>query len=268
MLSIPYTFAVMANPKNSPYSSKETIFAGVVTFMTIAIMYVMQFILDIPSYREDHHYNADKTVKTALEQAKNTGHAPRIQTSSYGAIETSTEASSSYGSVDEDQVVDSKESEQRASDLMVRTNEEESLSDYFERIMASYQEDIMLQLPANTNRTDVVVRYYKHVPDSGKVSILESMSFYLHERPVSSRVTNYESNSLFFGDSVSTRDLQLVAYLLVTNDIPIKQIRPSKFHDSWKSKAIEIGTDVTIKDKNILTLEEIQTFDNPYYPGR
>jgi hypothetical protein len=106
-------------------------------------------------------------------------------------------------------------------------------------------------------RKDVIIRYYPHQADGNKVYLLSDYGFYIHERPVDPEYLGLASNSLFYGDDVPLRDIKLIAYLLLQNGVELKQIIPSKFHDSWKSGSVEVGTDLDAENYPTLTEEEI-----------
>ena len=140
----------------------------------------------------------------------------------------------------------------------VASTEMASSGDYFMELKKKYEAEILSALPANKARTDVVIRYYRHPPDGNSAYELEKLGFYIHERPVEDQYEDFQSNAIFYGDSVATRDLQLVAYTLLKAGLPIKVIKPSRFGDSWKSRSIEIGTDTTLVAQPTLSLTEIQ----------
>lgn len=141
------------------------------------------------------------------------------------------------------------------------TNEAE-LEDYFKQLRIDYLKKYKPVIGPGMHRTDIVIRYYYHEPDNEKVQKLNDLKLYLHIRPVSETLRDHESNSIYYGDSVSTSDIQLIAYTLIKNGLPIKQIVPSKYHDSWKSRALEIGSDPLFANAPALDLEEIKSFRN------
>lgn len=142
---------------------------------------------------------------------------------------------------------------------IAQTSSEVTLNpeEYFEQLWSRYKEEILSQIPENTSRTDLVVRYYRHPADGNKVESLRDLRFYIHERPVDSTMLAYESNSIFYGDSISKMDLQLAAYRLIQAGVPIRKIELSRFHDDWKKRAIEIGADTTVNNAVVLTLEDL-----------
>lgn len=157
----------------------------------------------------------------------------------------------------------SSEKESESSD--VPPNDQKSTkstimpSDYFSNLIADYKKNTLSELDENKARTDIVIRYYHHEPDGNSAYALSSLGFYIHEREVAKEYANYQSNAIFFGDSISLADLQIVSYTLLQEGLPIKIIKPSKFHDSWKAHSIEIGTDTTAFDKPTITYKEIQS---------
>lgn len=129
---------------------------------------------------------------------------------------------------------------------------------FFNDLRKTYQTSVLNSLPPGKPRTDVIIRYYKHPPDGNSVYKLKDLGFYIHERPVDKEMTDYESNSIYYGDSVKQEDLLIVAYTLIKQGMPIKSIKPSLYHDGWKYNAIEIGADSTVIEKDALTLDQLQ----------
>lgn len=111
-------------------------------------------------------------------------------------------------------------------------------------------------------RNDIVVRYYRHVPDGNKIDELRKYGLYIHERPVEGELEEYESNSIYYGDSVNQEDIHLIAYIMLRQGLPIKRIQPSLYHDDWKANSVEIGTDTAANDDPVMTLTEIRNFSN------
>ncbi len=132
---------------------------------------------------------------------------------------------------------------------------------FFKNLLETYKQEVALPLNGK-NRSDIVIRYYPHEPDGDKVRSLRALNLYIHEREVDEALATYETNSLYYGDSVETSDIQLIAYTLLINGIRLKQIVPSAFHSDWKSRSVEVGADTALIDAPVLTLENIQSFRN------
>tara|TARA_Y100001972_G_scaffold129060_1_gene193851 strand:+ start:4771 stop:5430 length:660 start_codon:yes stop_codon:yes gene_type:complete len=147
-----------------------------------------------------------------------------------------------------------KPSNEKANPIAESTNAE----GFFNELKRTYQTTVLNRLPPGKPRTDVIIRYYKHPPDGNSVYTLKDLGFYIHERPVDNEMTDYESNSIFYGDSVKKEDLLIVAYTLLSEGLPIKSIKPSLYHDGWKYNSIEIGADSTVIEKEVLTLEQLK----------
>ena len=234
----------------TPYKPRETFSVAIIVGLYVFGMYLSEHVLELDSYREDHHY----------EELEPTAAGHTVETDTAEVIES--DYSDTVGT-DVDNLYLEKVDSAIAEEVVTESVLEES---YFENLISNYENKIMSQLSAGESRTDVVVRYYKREIDSGKVVALSKYGYYhLHERPVSENLDQQESNSLFYGDSVSTEDIQLIAYILIQNGLPIKQIVPSKFHDGWKSRSVEIGTNLEIRDQKILSEEAIRSFRNTYY---
>lgn len=129
---------------------------------------------------------------------------------------------------------------------------------FFTELKRKYQTNVLNSLTPGRPRSDIIIRYYKHPPDGDKVYSLKDLGFYIHERPIESAMSNYESNSIFYGDNVNKEDLMIVAYTLIDQGIPIKNITPSIYHDDWKNNAIEIGADSTVTNRKAMTLDQLR----------
>lgn len=134
-----------------------------------------------------------------------------------------------------------------------------SAQQIMDQLIESYKTDKLAKI--SKPRKDIVIRYYRHKPDGKSAYELEKLGYYIHERPVDQKFEKYQSNAIFYGDSVQLQDIQIVAYTLLKEGLPIKEIKPSKFGDSWKSKSIEIGTDTTLFTQPTLKIEAIQKFN-------
>lgn len=141
-----------------------------------------------------------------------------------------------------------------------KTENKISTDQYFKNLIADYKADVLSNLPPNKARTDIVIRYYRHPRDGNGAYALDKLGYYIHERPVNPKYEKFQSNAIYYGDSVKLKDLMIVGYSLLKEGVPIKVIKPSKFGDSWKSRSIEIGTDTTLLKLPNLTLEELQNF--------
>ena len=137
------------------------------------------------------------------------------------------------------------------------SKEESALSD----LKVRYLDPILENLPPDGLRKDIFVRYYRHNKDGIGVYKLEEMGYYMHQKPAT-ETAGLGSNIIYYGDDVPLEDIQIVALTLIKEGIPLKSIKHTKFE--WKSSAIEIGTDIAIKDQPNLTLSEILDFDKQY----
>lgn len=117
-------------------------------------------------------------------------------------------------------------------------------SEFFTDLIESYDARRVSENESES-RADVVIRYYKKNKDKDRVYKLRDLGFYIHERPAESDFDVYESNAIFYGDSVKREDLMLIAYKLIDNGLTLQSITLSKFHDAWKAHSVEIGTDTT-----------------------
>lgn len=164
-----------------------------------------------------------------------------------------------HGEVEAD-TLQEQESEPETVEEPISEASGEEVSDaaFFETLITRYQSETLSQLGSKKARTDVVLRYYRHPPDGTSAYALEKLGFYIHERPVAPEHVRYQSNAVYFGDSVRVEDIQIVSYTLLNEGLPIKVIKPSKFAGSWKARSIEIGTDTTLLQQPTLSLSEIR----------
>jgi len=134
------------------------------------------------------------------------------------------------------------------------TNESD---DNLEDLKKSYLAPIIAELPPGQLREDIVIRYYRHDKDEGKVYELKELSYYIHEKEAT-ETEGMGSNVIYYGDAVTIEDIKIVALTLLEEGIPLKSIERTQY--DWKSNAIEIGTDTLLLDQNNLTVQERRSF--------
>lgn len=231
-------------PKPSPIRAMS--YALVLASFFLAL-YVLDEVFGLHYAPDEHRLN--RPTETELETSDPHGAHQPVQSVDQEADTTSEESAKPTKSPYEDEPAET-------------TNNEEGLADdpeaFFKALKARYKDQVLSKVPANKARTDIVLRYYRHPPDGNSAFALEKLGFYIHERPVDPKYADFQSNAVFYGDSVRLEDIQLVTYTLLSEGLPIKVIKPSKFGDSWKAKSIEIGTDTALTDQPTLTLQEIQ----------
>ncbi len=222
---------------------------AILYFITLAVMILVPFSLD---QFFGFHYEPEPLNQEFLKY-----HSPE---------ETNTKHSGDLKQDDPEDIahqakVENKDTLEAEPEVVIEQPEikaEESSDSFFTNLLTNYKSEIIADLPENKSRTDIVIRYYRHPPDGNSPYALEELGYYIHERPISEGLENYQSNAIFYGDSVRLEDIQIVAYTLLKEGLPIKVIRPSKFSNSWKSKSIEIGTDTTLFELPTLTEDEIK----------
>ena len=128
---------------------------------------------------------------------------------------------------------------------------------YFQNLINSYLNPIVAGLPEGRARDDVTIRYYMHEKDGDHVYALRNLGYYLHEKEAT-ETKGFESNVLIYGSDVDVRDIHIVAYTLLQNEVPLKGIRPSQYE--WKFHALEIGTNPELVDEPLMTPEDIRNF--------
>ncbi len=160
----------------------------------------------------------------------------------------------------EEEVVSAQPEESTAEPVTTATNTSSTPSpdSFFQNLKNSYLGPILADLPEGRSREDIVVRYYKHQKDASKVYTLRKLGYYLHEREAQDS-KDYGSNVLYYGSDVDLRDIQLVAYTLVQNGVPLKAIKQSQY--DWKYNAIEIGADSLLANNPLLSVADIQGFN-------
>jgi hypothetical protein len=129
---------------------------------------------------------------------------------------------------------------------------------YFEEALAAYESDVYSKLERPADRTDIVIRYYKKEKDQGIVYSLKSLGLYVHERQSDVEFDGSASNTIFYGDSISFSDIEIIAFKLISAGLDLKAIVPSKYHDTWKAHSLEIGYDTLYNDSKSLTLSDIR----------
>lgn len=121
-----------------------------------------------------------------------------------------------------------------------------------------------------SNHHDVVIRYYRKPKDKNRIDSLRKLGFYIHERPTKKQLQEFETNTIYYGDSVRREDVMVVAYQLKMAGFGLRAIEHSRFGDNWKSHSIELGTDTTILKVPELTLDTIKYIveNNPFIKTR
>jgi hypothetical protein len=249
----------MTDSPTKTFSTKRTFGAAFLVSFCPLVMFLMNSVFHIDSYREDHFlsHEDENLDQHEIEDTSNISDNISSDSILVSFPEDTLNANDNIDTVS----IAMDDTMEVVYDTPVITSE----TDYFEKLLADYKSTTLSQLPPNTSRTDLVVRYYRHEGDSDKVKSLADFGFYLHERPVDEDAKQDNSNALFYGDSVSSQDIKLIAYILMQNGLPICDIQPSKFHDSWKSKSVEIGVCNNAKKKSPLSKEDLIAFVNPFF---
>ncbi len=238
---------------------------------TILVMWMLKNVFGVESHASSADTSSYIEAHLGKEAASELSgsHQSASDHQSTEEIEPAEEVDSSEEQESEDEtvvVVESSIEESNSTESEPVSDRIPQTSAYFEDLLADYYESVSA-LPQGESRTDIVVRYYTHAQDDNKISALKKLRLYIHERTPADSLEGYESNSIYYGDSVSNDDIRIITYTLLQNGFDVKQIVPSKFHDSWKARSIEIGTDLNVNSYPTLTLEEIQNFTNEFYPG-
>jgi len=141
------------------------------------------------------------------------------------------------------------ENEPEVNDL-----KKDEISNYFNVLMDGYQRDYS-SYGKYENREDLIIRYYPKEMDGQIVYNLSKFNIYVHERPSGDRYYKYGSNAMYFGDSVKSQDIKIVASYLVQNGIELKTIKKTKY--KWKARSIEIATDTSLINEPSISLKDL-----------
>jgi hypothetical protein len=249
------------------FSPKSTFSMFLFTMSVMLVMFLMSEVFNVESYREDHRsYMEDEAVTNDSSDSINGKND--IPGSTLALVDEKTISTDSIinEAIDADSITIDEKINTVGSEVEHKTTQTSTLSseEYFSALLDDYKNSVLSQIPATTNRKDILVRYYRRVKDENKVNILTKYRYYIHERPIEDSIS-FQSNTISYGDNISSKDLQIIAYLLLDQGLPIKQIIPSRYHDGWKSNAVEISHDPEVRSEPALTLSEIRRFDNIYF---
>lgn len=97
--------------------------------------------------------------------------------------------------------------------------------------------------------------------DDSVVYKLKDYGFYIHEKESDQNFNNQQSNAVFYGDLVSEEDIKTICFVLSLGGLPLQTIEPSRYHDSWKARSVEIGTDTTVFNNEPFDIRDIMRLD-------
>jgi len=132
---------------------------------------------------------------------------------------------------------------------------------FFDYLFDNYKNTKINNLRPNQLRSDVLVQYYNRKDKVKQPITLTQLGFKVHNKYTNN--SKEVANVLRFGEDVSLEDIQIVAYVLLCQGIPLRQIVPSSYHSDWKPHAIEIGVDALIEKFPVLTFKKIRNFERP-----
>ena len=132
---------------------------------------------------------------------------------------------------------------------------------FFDYLFDNYKNTKINNLRPNQLRSDVLVQYYNRKDKVKQPMTLTQLGFKVHNKYTNN--SKEVANVLRFGEDVSLEDIQMVAYVLLSQGIPLRQIVPSSYHSDWKPYAIEIGVDALIEKFPVLTFKKIRNFERP-----
>ncbi|WP_420317537.1 hypothetical protein [Ekhidna sp.] len=235
----------MSKGKFPIYFFIAIVFLGLAKLLQVAVF-------DADKYKkskEKSFSKNNKVAKTITKEPKKTESLKDTLT-----VSTQTEIISDTLKVEELEAVQTENnSEPSTSSFEGSNNSYKGLSD----LKNTYLAPIIANLPSGQLREDLVIRYYRHDQDGDKVFSLKKLGYYIHEKEAT-ETAGLGSNVIYYGDDVSIEDIQIVAYTLIDEGLPLKSIQPTSFN--WKSNAIEIGTDPDLDNYSNLTAEDISNF--------
>ena len=132
---------------------------------------------------------------------------------------------------------------------------------FFDYLFDNYKNTKINNLRPNQLRSDVLVQYYNRKDKVKQPMTLTQLGFKVHNKYTNN--SKEVANVLRFGEDVLLEDIQIVAYVLLSQGIPLRQIVPSSYHSDWKPYAIEIGVDALIEKFPVLTFKKIRNFERP-----
>ena len=132
---------------------------------------------------------------------------------------------------------------------------------FFDYLLDNYKNGKINKLGPNELRSDVLIQYYNRKENTKQSTTLTQLGFKIHNKYTNN--SKEVANILRFGEDVVLEDIQLVAYILLKQGVPLKQIVPSSYQSDWKPYAIEIGVDPLIDERPVLTYRKIRNFERP-----
>ena len=132
---------------------------------------------------------------------------------------------------------------------------------FFDYLLDNYKNSIINKLRPNQLRSDVLIQYYNRKDDTKQPMTLTQLGFEIHNKYTNN--SKEIANVLRFGEDVTLEDIQMVAYVLINQGIPLRQIVPSSYHSDWKPYAIEIGVDALFEKLPVLTFRKVRNFERP-----
>ena len=135
---------------------------------------------------------------------------------------------------------------------------EEQAVVYLEKLADHYQAEVLNKLPANQSRKAITLYAYRHPADSSYMKALQQLKLAVREPAGNKPAGKHPVNVMLYGDSVSLTHLQLVAYTLLKEGLPLKAVTPTQPGTFPPPHAIQITTDTTLLSSPTLTFAEVQ----------
>ena len=234
-------------------------------FALVALIFIgIIKLLQVTVFDADQYGKYRKMSFTSVEAKKDTTQKAKKEEKPIDSVEKVSEPEqliaesdtiASFESVDESTEEINNETPDQTDDIQEETFASQFVS--LEDLKRNYLNTILEELPPGQLREDIVVRYYRHEKDGNKVYVLRDLGYYIHEKEATETM-GLGSNVLIYGDDVPIEDIQIVAYTLLDQGLPLKAIEPTQF--DWKSTSLEVGTDTLLLSNSVLTDTDIQNF--------
>lgn len=108
----------------------------------------------------------------------------------------------------------------------------------------------------------VAIYYYNKTIDEKRVALeLSALGYKFMQRPASEYMSKEGTDAIWFGAGISIDDIKIIALALIRAGVPIKGIRPfksSSANPGFKRNIIEVGASIDLKEKPLLTVEQIK----------
>lgn len=128
--------------------------------------------------------------------------------------------------------------------------------DVQESLQAEKERQLAAAKTAPSQRKNITIQYFPKDVDREKVeAALQELGFRLVAGRT--RVSNVQTNAIWFGKDVPVADVKLVAYTLMRAGVKIKIIRPFA-RNAGRDRVIQVGSDGNFINASPLTVQELR----------